>query len=222
MGALAAIMAVAIVLGSRTPDAAAVSEAPASPGAAFPAPKPAVLGPTAAPSPSNRPARAADPVPVGEPRTMSFRSLSEATAVAVYSWDTRTATYSQNYAKLRSWWHLLPDGSNPLTVFAQQFEATGINAAAYASLTGEQGYRSAQAVNTSCDGELSQYQQQPPPWAGLHVCTVTLAVTEHAASGSNSYTAPLSVVVNCPPAPTASPDSCDVVAFYAASDRIVY
>ncbi len=142
--------------------------------------------------------------------------------MAVYTWDTRTATYSQTYAKLRAWWHLLPDASNPLTVFAEQFEATGINAAAYASLTGGRGYRTAQRVNASCDADLSQYQQHPPPWEGLHVCTVTLTVTEHAASGTNSYTAPVSVVLNCPPAATAPADSCDMVAFYTAPNRIVY
>ncbi|MCQ9163932.1 hypothetical protein [Arthrobacter sp. STN4] len=159
---------------------------------------------------------------VGEPATRDFRQLAEAAARAIYTWDTRTATYSQSYAALRTWWHVLPDGSNPLTIFAQQFEATGTNAAAYASLTGVHGRRSARVVNASCDAQLAQYVQEPPPWAGLHVCTVTLAVTEHASSGTNQYTVPVSIVVNCPPAATAPVDRCQVVAFYAAPDRIVY
>lgn len=173
--------------------------------------------PTAASPPSE-----AAPVPAGEPSTLDFRRLAAAAARAVYTWDTRTATYSQTYGRLRSWWHVLPDGSNPLTVFAAQFESTGTNAAAYASLTGSHGYRTARLVNSSCDGQLAQFVQHPSPWAGLHVCTVTLAVTEHATSGANNYTAPVSVVVNCPPAATAPADRCDVVAFYAEADRIVY
>lgn len=161
-------------------------------------------------------------VPRDEPSTLDFRQLATAAARTIYTWDTRTATYSQTYGRIRAWWHELPDGSNPLTVFADQFESTGTNAAAYASLTGAQGYRTAKAVNSTCDAQLAQYVQYPPPWKGLHVCTVTLTVTEHATSGTNSYTAPISVMVNCPPAVTAPADRCQMVGFYASSERIVY
>ncbi|WP_133162928.1 hypothetical protein [Arthrobacter glacialis] len=160
--------------------------------------------------------------PAGEPSTLDFRQLANIAARTIYTWDTRTATYSETYGRLRSWWHVLPDDSNPLTIFAQQFEATGTNAAAYASLTGAKGYRTAQPANSSCDEQLAQYVQQPPPWVGMHVCAVTLSVEEHTTSGDNKYTAPVSIVVNCPPAVSAPADRCEMVAFYAAPERIVY
>jgi hypothetical protein len=70
------------------------------------------------------------------PRTVDYRKLASAAAKAIYTWDTRTASYSEVYSRLRNWWNVLPDGSNPLTVFVQEFEATGINAGSYASLAG--------------------------------------------------------------------------------------
>lgn len=178
----------------------------------------AATAPTVAASPSHDP----QDVPADEPFTLDFRQLATAAARTIYTWDTRTDTYSQTYGRIRAWWHVLPDGSNPLTVFADQFEATGTNAAAYASLTGSHGYRTATAMNLTCDQQLAQYEQYPPPWEGLHVCTVTLKVTEHATFGTNSYTAPVSVMVNCPPAATAPADHCEMVGFYASSERIVY
>jgi hypothetical protein len=219
--AVAAIAGIAAVLSIRTPGVATTTSVPPPPNTA------AAKTPAPSQAPTERPTAASPPlrataVPAGEPSTLDFRRLAGAAARAVYTWDTRAATYSQTYGRLRGWWHVLPDGSNPLTVFAQQFEATGTNAAAYASLTGAKGYRTASLVNSSCDGQLAQFVQHPPPWAGMHVCTVTLAVTEHATSGTNSYTAPVSVILNCPPAVTAPADRCDMVAFYAAPDRIVY
>ena len=167
----------------------------------------------AAPSPT---------APAGEPATLDYRKLSLAAAQAIYTWDTRTATYSDVYAHLRSWWNVLPDGSNPLALIAQEFEATGINAAAFASLSGSHAYRSATVASSACDGQLTQVHQHPAPWVGLHVCTVTIQVTEHQTAGDNSYTAPLSVMVNCPPAASAPRDHCAMVAFYATPSRIVY
>lgn len=216
-----AIAGIAAVLSIRPPEVAPVASTPVS---SVPV---AVASPTAtatAVEPSTMTSSPPDQsaVPAGEPSTLDYRLLANIAAHTIYTWDTRTATYSETYGRLRSWWHVLPDGSNPLTIFSQQFEATGTNAAAYASLTGAKGYRTAQPVNSSCDGQLAQYVQQPPPWVGLHVCTVTLSVVEHATSGVNKYTAPISVVVNCPPAVSATADRCEMVAFYAAPERIVY
>ena|GEM_PF-1849386 len=219
--AAVAIAGIAAVLSIRTPNTATGTIAPAPPSSTRATHAPTSAGATQRPTAAT-PLPDAGPVPAGEPSTLDFRRLAAAAARAVYTWDTRTATYSQTYGRLRNWWHVLPDGSNPLTVFATQFEATGTNAAAYASLTGSQGHRTAHLMNASCDSQLAQYVQHPPPWAGMHVCTETLAVTEHATSGTNNYTAPVSVVVNCPPAATAPANRCDVVAFYAAADRIVY
>ena len=215
------IAGIAAVLSIRPAEVSPVASTPVS---SVPA---AVANPTAtatAVEPTTTPSSPPDQsaVPAGEPSTLDYRLLANVAARNIYTWDTRTATYSETYGRLRSWWHVLPDGSNPLTIFAQQFEATGTNAAAYASLTGAKGYRTAQPVNSSCDGQLAQYVQQPPPWVGLHVCTVTLSIVEHATSGVNKYTAPISVVVNCPPAVSAPADRCEMVAFYAAPERIVY
>lgn len=216
-----AVAGTAVVLSFRMPGAApeTTGRAPSStPLTSHSRPVPtAVVQATATSTPPEPREVSAD-----EPSTLDFRQLATSAARTIYTWDTRRATYSQTYGKIRAWWHVLPDGSNPLTVFAEQFEATGTNAAAYASLTGAHGYRAAKAVNSTCDAQLAQFVQYPAPWDGLHVCTVTLAVTEHATSGTNSYTAPISVVVNCPPATTAPADRCEMVAFYASSDRIVY
>ena len=212
---------IAAVLSLRTPEVmpeaggwTPSSAPPISPSSAAPT---AVVTPVATSTPPAPQEFSAD-----EPSTLDFRQLVTAAARTIYTWDTRKATYSETYGRIRAWWHVLPDGSNPLTVFAEQFEATGTNAAAYASLTGAQGYRTSAAVNSTCDAQLAQYVQYPPPWEGLHVCTVTLKVTEHATTGTNSYTAPVSVMVNCPPAATAPADRCEMVGFYASADRIVY
>jgi hypothetical protein len=158
----------------------------------------------------------------GPPRTTDFRKLASAAATAIYTWDTRTASYSEVYSGRRNWWRVLPDGSNPLAVFVQEFEATGINAGTYPYLAGQQAYRSATVESMMCDRELAKVREQPAPWAGLHVCTVSLRVLDQSISARNTYTAPISVMVNCPPASTAPADRCIMVAFYAAPNRIVY
>jgi hypothetical protein len=162
------------------------------------------------------------PRPIGEPRTTDFRRLAGAAATAIYTWDTRTASYSEVYSRLRNWWDILPDGSNPLTVFAQEFEATGVNAGTFATLAGEQARRSATVQSLVCDGELAKVRDHPAPWVGLHVCTATLSVVDQSNSDRNAYAAPVSVMVNCPPAATAPIDHCVVVGFYATPSRIVY
>ncbi len=162
------------------------------------------------------------PRAIGEPRTTDFRRLAGAAATAIYTWDTRTASYSEVYSRLREWWAVLPDGSNPLTVFVQEFEATGVNAGTFATLAGEQARRSATVQSLVCDGELAKVRDHPAPWVGLHVCTATLSVVDQANSDRNAYAAPVSVMVNCPPATTAPIDHCVVVGFYATPSRIVY
>lgn len=158
----------------------------------------------------------------GAPRTTDFRKLASAAATAIFTWDTRRASYSEVYSGLRNWWHVLPDGSNPLAVFVQEFEATGINAGTYQYLAGQQAYRSATVESMMCDIELANVRERPAPWAGLHVCTVSLRVLDQSISARNTYTAPVSVMVNCPPAATAPVDRCIMVGFYAAPNRILY
>lgn len=158
----------------------------------------------------------------GVPRTTDFRKLASAAATAIYTWDTRKASYSEVYSGLRNWWHVLPDGSNPLAVFVQEFEATGINAGTYQYLAGQKAYRSAGVESMMCDSELAKVRQRPAPWAGLHICTVSLRVLDQSISARNTYTAPISVMVNCPPAASAPADHCIMVGFYAAPNRIVY
>ena len=158
----------------------------------------------------------------GAPRTTDFRKLASAAATAVYTWDTRGASYSEVYSGLRNWWQVLPDGSNPLAVFVQEFEATGINAGTYQYLAGQHAYRSARVESMMCDSELAKVRERPAPWAGLHVCTVSLNVLDQSISARNSYAAPVSVMVNCPPAASAPSDHCIMVGFYAAPNRIVY
>lgn len=114
----------------------------------------------------------------GAPRTTDFRKLASAAAAAIYTWDTRTASYSEVYSRLRSWWDVLPDGSNPLAVLVQEFEATGVNAGSYATLAGQQAHRSAAVESQRCDSELAKVRERPAPWAGLHVCTVSLRVLD--------------------------------------------
>lgn len=207
---------VAVVLASRSPTRAQPGESPT------------VTTTTATPQ-STRVAAVVPPPPqaapvlgAGEPRTTNYRTLAEAAARAIYTWDARSSTYSEVYERLRSWWDVLPDGSNPLTVMAQEFQATGVTAASFASLSGMHAFRTASVSTAVCDGQLAQVQQNPAPWEGLHVCTFTLKVAEHQTGGSNAYTVPVSVMVNCPPAATAPADHCAMVGFYASASRIVY
>ncbi|MDP9694492.1 UNVERIFIED_ORG: hypothetical protein J2X79_002051 [Arthrobacter globiformis] len=156
------------------------------------------------------------------PRTTDYRRLASAAARTIYTWDTRTASYSEVYSRLRAWWNVLPDGSNPLTVLVQEFEATGVNAGTYASLTGQEARRTAAVQSLRCDFELAKVRERPAPWSGLHVCTVSLRVLDQTSSSRNTYAAPVSVMMNCPPAYTAPSDHCVMVAFYASANRIVY
>ena len=178
-------------------------------------PGPAVAAPTA-------PANAA--VSPGEPQTLDFKAYAQATAEALYTWDSRTSTYTQVYAHVRSWWVVLADGSNPLTVYTHEFEGTGINAAAFAQLSAYKAYRMAKAVQSSCDGQLAQVRDHPAPWKGLHVCTVTLDVTDRSTTDphATAYSVPVSVMVNCPPAATAPSNRCVLVGFNTTASRIVY
>ncbi|WP_186760236.1 hypothetical protein [Arthrobacter alpinus] len=157
-----------------------------------------------------------------EPKTADYKTLARAAAEMIYTWDARNSTFSAVYERVRSWWDVLPDGSNPLPVLAQEFQATGVTAASFASLSGMHAYRTATVVSSACDDQLAQVKTQPAPWVGLHVCTFTLKVTEHQIGGGNSYSAPVSVMVNCPPAANAPADRCAMVGFYASPDRIVY
>ncbi|NWL29130.1 hypothetical protein DM794_19040 [Paenarthrobacter ureafaciens] len=148
--------------------------------------------------------------------------MASAAAEAIYTWDTRSSSYSEVYGMMRDLWVLLPDGSNPWTVLVQQFEATGINAGSFVTLAGQGAFRVAKSESLMCDEQLVKVRERPAPWPGLHVCTVQLSVEDHTSASTNSYSAPVSVMVNCPPAPTAPADRCVMVAFYATSDRIVY
>ena len=158
----------------------------------------------------------------GAPRTADFRQLAAAAATAIYTWDTRTSSYSEVYSRLRDWWDVLPDGSNPLAVLVQEFEATGVNAGSYATLADQQAHRSAAVESLLCDSELAKVRERPAPWEGLHVCTASVNVVDQSISARNTYTAPVSVMVNCPLAVTAPTDHCVMVGFYAAPSRIVY
>lgn len=177
----------------------------------------ASASPQASSSPSER---VADSGQERQPKT--FRELAVAAAQAIYTWDTRTSSYSEVYTRLRDLWTLLPDGSNPLTVLVQEFEATGVTAGTYMSLAGVEASRTGTAESVACDAELAKVREYPAPWAGLHVCTVRLNVVDLTAHGRNVYVAPISVMINCPPAPTAPVDRCAMVGFYATPSRIVY
>lgn len=201
--------------GPRTEPVSPSPAGPSATNAAKPSTSPLGAWPTADPTPETSPA-------IGEPRTTDFRRLASAAATIIYTWDTRTASYSEVYSRIRDWWDVLPDGSNPLAVLVQEFEATGVNAGTYASLAGEQARRSATVQSLVCDSELAKVRDHPAPWVGLHVCTVTLAVVDESKSIRNAYLAPVSVIVNCPPATTAPTDHCLVVGFYATPSRIVY
>jgi hypothetical protein len=217
---LAALAAVVFVL-SRPTQMPAAEPDPPRPTEPTPSTAPSTSSASMAAAPSSAPTdRGSDES--ASPRTPDYRRLASAAAQTIYTWDTRTSSYSEVYSRLRNWWNVLPDGSNPLTVLVQEFEATGINAGTYASLVGQQAHRSAAVQSLRCDFELAKVRERPAPWAGLHVCTVSLRVLDETSSSRNTYTAPVSVMMNCPPADTAPPDHCVMVAFYAAANRIVY
>lgn len=220
-------LALAAILGAFILVLVAPRESPSTKGTGGPSAEsstPRAL-PSISPTTTAKPTRSAplSKVPAsGPPVTADFRALASAAAVSIYSWDTRSSSYSDVYARIRGWWFVLPDGSNPLAVLVQEFEATGINAGSFASLAGQGAYRVASFESMACDNELVKVRERPAPWAGLHVCTVQLKVVDQTVSSSNSYTAPVSVMANCPPAATAPPDRCQMVGFYASTSRIVY
>lgn len=158
----------------------------------------------------------------GLPRTRDHRVLALAAAKGLNTWDSRSQSYSDVYARIRSWWELLPDGSNPLSVLVREFEGTGVTASTFAALTEQAARRSGTAESVRCDLELAKVQEYPAPWDGLHVCTVTVQVVDESSNGRNAYAAPVTVMVNCPPAATAPSERCAMVAFYATAERIVY
>lgn len=160
----------------------------------------------------------------GEPQTLDFKEYAEDAARALYTWDTRTSSYTQVYSHVRSWWIVLSDGSNPLTVYTQEFEGTGINSAAFAQLSAYGAHRTAIIVQASCDKALAQFRDHPAPWVGLHVCTMTVSVTDRSTADPHkaAYRVPVSVMVNCPPAVTAPAHRCALAGFYTSASRIVY
>jgi hypothetical protein len=218
---LLSVVAAVIALTWSTPTPA---EAPVAPSSST-VPIPQSPANTSPGTPAQTPTVAPDVVIAdaeGAPRTADFRQLAAAAATAIYTWDTRTSSYSEVYSRLRDWWDVLPDGSNPLAVLVQEFEATGVNAGNYATLADQQAHRSAAVESLHCDSELAKVRERPAPWEGLHVCTVSVSVLDQSISARNAYTAPVSVMVNCPPAVTAPTDHCVMVGFYAAPSRIVY
>lgn len=217
---LAALVTVVLVLPRPTQTPAAEPDPPRP---MEPTPDTSTIpatGSTAA-APSTAPTTSGNDISAS-PRTADYRKLASAAAKTIYTWDTRSSSYSDVYSRVRDWWNVLPDGSNPLTVLVQEFEATGINAGTYASLVGQQAHRTAAVQSLRCDFELAKVRERPAPWAGLHVCTVSLRVLDQTSSSRNAYTAPISVMMNCPPADTAPQDHCVMVGFYAAANRIVY
>lgn len=220
-------LALAAILGALIVVLVAPRESPSTKGAGVPSAESSTPRdlPSISPTTTAKPSRSAplSKAPASAPPvTADYRALASAAAVAIYSWDTRSSSYSDVYARIRGWWFVLPDGSNPLAVLVQEFEATGINAGSYASLAGQGAYRVATFESMACDNDLVKVRERPAPWVGLHVCTVRLKVVDQTVSSSNSYTAPVSVMANCPPAATAPPDRCQMVGFYASTSRIVY
>ncbi|MFJ6536788.1 hypothetical protein ACIQH5_11190 [Paenarthrobacter sp. NPDC091711] len=210
-------LALLIALPSKGPATGAPPEAPPVASSSTPSVSAAAPRPSAKPSGTTK-ASAVSPVP----GAADFRAVASTAAEAIYTWDTRTSSYSEVYGRVRDLWVLLPDGSNPWTVLVQELEATGVNAGSFVTLAGQGAFREANSESLMCDEQLVKVRERPAPWPGLHVCTVRLHVQDHTSASTNSYSAPLSVMVNCPPAPTAPADSCVMVAFYASSDRIVY
>lgn len=168
------------------------------------------------------PSQEAEAAGEGMPTTRDYRALAVAAAKGIYTWDSRSSSYSDVYARVRSWWELLPDGSNPLSALVREFEGTGVTAGTFAELAGQSARRTGTAQSLRCDLELAKVQEYPAPWDGLHVCTVTVNVADETNSGRSVYAAPVTVILNCPPAPTAPTGRCAVVAFYATAERIVY
>jgi hypothetical protein len=158
----------------------------------------------------------------GLPRTRDYRALAVAAAKGIYTWDSRTSSFSDVYARLRSWWELLPDRSNPLSVLVREFEGTGVAAGTFAALGNQGARRKGTPESARCDLELAKVQEYPAPWDGLHVCTVSLRVVDESSNGRSTYAAPVTVMMNCPPAITAPADRCAMVGFYATAERIVY
>jgi hypothetical protein len=198
-----------------------------SPSGGGPTTKSATAPATAKPSGStsglpDEPVVTAEATPDGLPRTRDYRALAVAAAKGIYTWDSRSASYSDVYAKLRSWWELLPDGSNPLSVLVREFEGTGVTAGTFTTLADQSARRSGTAESLRCDLELAKVQEYPAPWEGLHVCTVTVQVVDESSNGRSAYAAPVTVMINCPPATTAPSGHCAMVAFYATAERIVY
>ncbi|MET3173812.1 UNVERIFIED_ORG: hypothetical protein ABIB52_001650 [Arthrobacter sp. UYCu721] len=198
------------------------------------APTPAARGTATANAPATSSARAepsALPVEAAEtaeatdhglPRTRDYRLLAVAAAKGLYTWDSSSSSYSDVYARVRSWWELLPDGSNPLSVLVREFEGTGVTASSFATLAEQSARRSGTAESVRCDLQLAKVQEYPAPWDGLHVCTVTVEVVDESSNGRSAYAAPVTVMINCPPAATAPSERCAMVAFYATAERIVY
>lgn len=217
-----AVLAVAAVMVALARPPAVPAVQPVSPPTGQAPPSPAASSPTQSSETRTPTPAAGSSQAASEPQTTDFRQLASAAAKAIYSWDTRSTSYSDIYSTVRGWWHVLPDGSNPLAALVQEFEATGINAGSYAALASQQAYRTASVQSVRCDGELAKVHEQPAPWVGLHVCTVSLQVLEQSTATRNVYVTPVSVMVNCPPASTAPPDRCLMVAFYASPTRIVY
>jgi hypothetical protein len=199
------------------------------------APSPSATEAAATPEPSiiwsgqSRPSTAstefkipAQPPDGALPRTQDHRALAVAAAQGIYTWDSRSSSYSDIYARVRSWWELLPDGSNPLSVLVREFEGTGVTAGSFAALAEQSSRRNGTAQTLHCDLELAKVQEYPVPWDGLHVCTVTVHVVDESSKGRSAYAAPITVMVNCPPAVTAPAGRCAMVGFYATAERIVY
>lgn len=206
--------------GDRPGTSSVTSPTPSTPLASASSRTPSATGaPSALPSETNVAALAS---PVDLSPTRDFRALAVEAARGIYTWDSRSSSYSDVYARVRSWWELLPDGSNPLSVLVKEFEATGVTATSFASLGRESARRTGTAQSVRCDLELAKVQDFPPPWAGLHVCTVIVQVVDETSRDRNTYSTPITVMLNCPPAVTAPADHCAMVAFYAAADRIVY
>lgn len=206
--------------GDRSGASSVPSPTPSTPLALVPSRTPSATGaPAALPAETNVAALASPP---NLPPTRDFRALAVEAARGIYTWDSRSSSYSDVYARVRSWWELLPDGSNPLSVLVSEFEATGVTATSFASLGQQSARRTGTAQSVRCDLQLAKVQEFPPPWAGLHVCTVIVQVVDETSRDRNAYSAPITVMLNCPPAVTAPADRCAVVAFYATADRIVY
>jgi hypothetical protein len=51
---------------------------------------------------------------------------------------------------------------------------------------------------------------------------VTVKVVDESVTGRSAYEAPVTVMINCPPAVTAPSGRCAMVGFYATAERIVY